>query len=198
MADVEVTIPEPPTVNLNVDGDTVEVEVVTSTPILVEMPNGGASALDDLTDVTVTSPSNGQALTYNGSEWVNSTPSATDDTKVAKAGDTMTGDLLIDEGSGTSAKATYRSFELFSSAGVWGIDIDADGSIGLFKTSLSGYIFYTKKVGDNFNRWTNTVRGSMSWGDGTNGQDTTLYRDSAAVLRTDGELRAATIDGGTP
>ena len=32
-------------------------------------------ALNDVTDVTITSPSNGQVLTYNGSAWVNSAPS---------------------------------------------------------------------------------------------------------------------------
>jgi len=35
--------------------------------------SSGASALDDLTDVTITTPSTNQALTYNGSAWVNST-----------------------------------------------------------------------------------------------------------------------------
>lgn len=36
---------------------------------------GGASAINDLTDVTITSPSNGQVLGYNGSAWVNTAPS---------------------------------------------------------------------------------------------------------------------------
>lgn len=34
---------------------------------------GGASALDDLTDVTITAPSTGQVLKYNGSAWINDT-----------------------------------------------------------------------------------------------------------------------------
>lgn len=34
---------------------------------------GGSVALDDLTDVTITAPSNGQVLKYNGSAWVNGT-----------------------------------------------------------------------------------------------------------------------------
>lgn len=38
---------------------------------LTDKPNASASALDDLTDVTVTSPTNGQVLQYNGSAWVN-------------------------------------------------------------------------------------------------------------------------------
>jgi hypothetical protein len=34
---------------------------------------GGATSLDDLTDVTIASPSSGQVLKYNGSAWVNDT-----------------------------------------------------------------------------------------------------------------------------
>lgn len=34
---------------------------------------GGASGLDELTDVVLTSPSNGQVLKYNGTNWVNDT-----------------------------------------------------------------------------------------------------------------------------
>ena len=35
--------------------------------------SGGAAALDDLTDVVITTPSNGQVLKYNGSNWINDT-----------------------------------------------------------------------------------------------------------------------------
>ena len=34
---------------------------------------GGAGALDDLSDVTITTPSTNQVLKYNGSQWVNGT-----------------------------------------------------------------------------------------------------------------------------
>ena len=42
------------------------------------VPIGGASALSQLTDVTLTSPISGQVLTYDGTEWINNatTPSA--------------------------------------------------------------------------------------------------------------------------
>lgn len=36
-------------------------------------PSGGASALDDLTDVTITGATTGQVLKYNGSAWINDT-----------------------------------------------------------------------------------------------------------------------------
>lgn len=53
----------------------------TNTPITLgstalafaQLTSGGASALDDLSDVVITSPSSGEVLTYNGSEWVNDT-----------------------------------------------------------------------------------------------------------------------------
>lgn len=35
--------------------------------------SGGASALDDLTDVVITAPSTGQVLKYNGTSWINDT-----------------------------------------------------------------------------------------------------------------------------
>lgn len=54
---------------LTVDEDvSVAVEVAT-----VGGSGGGASALDDLTDVTITTPITGNSLMYNGSAWVNAT-----------------------------------------------------------------------------------------------------------------------------
>lgn len=37
----------------------------------VDSHSGGASSLEDLSDVIVTSATNGQVLGYNGSNWVN-------------------------------------------------------------------------------------------------------------------------------
>ena len=39
----------------------------------VDQSSGGASAINDLSDVTITTPSSGQVLKYNGSAWVNGT-----------------------------------------------------------------------------------------------------------------------------
>lgn len=39
----------------------------------VDNNSGGSSSLSGLTDVTLTSPSNGQVLGYDGSKWVNAT-----------------------------------------------------------------------------------------------------------------------------
>jgi hypothetical protein len=46
---------------------------ITDTTIDGEAGGGGASALDDLTDVIITGATNGQVLKYNGSNWINDT-----------------------------------------------------------------------------------------------------------------------------
>lgn len=63
-------------------GGTFNGTVVVSTPTddthaatkaYVDANSGGASAINDLSDVTITSPSSGEVLKYNGSAWVNDT-----------------------------------------------------------------------------------------------------------------------------
>jgi hypothetical protein len=62
---------------IEVTGPDKIVEVATVGPQGPQGPAGpaGATTLDGLTDVTITTPSNGQALVYNGSIWVNQTVS---------------------------------------------------------------------------------------------------------------------------
>ena len=47
------------------------------------IPTNSDFSLSGLNDTTVSSPSNGQVLTYNGSAWINSTPAADSDEKLA-------------------------------------------------------------------------------------------------------------------
>jgi hypothetical protein len=60
---------------------------------------GGATVLNDLTDVTITAASTGEYLRYNGAAWVDATIQASDipllTDYVAVAGDTMTGPLTM-------------------------------------------------------------------------------------------------------
>ena len=42
-----------------------------------QLTSGGASALDDLSDVVISSPASGQLLTYNGTNWINDDPAST-------------------------------------------------------------------------------------------------------------------------
>ena len=44
--------------------------------------SSGATALNGLSDVTLTTPSSGQLLSYNGSQWVNTTPAYLDNTDI--------------------------------------------------------------------------------------------------------------------
>jgi hypothetical protein len=48
-----------------------EGKVLTGAGTWAEMSGGGASALTDLTDVDITSPTSGESLKYDGSKWVN-------------------------------------------------------------------------------------------------------------------------------
>jgi hypothetical protein len=78
----------------------------------------GATALDDLTDVTITAPSNGQALRYNGTVWINDTlPTGTGDVAGPASAvnnnfaafDGTTGKLIKDSGNsaGTFALSSH-------------------------------------------------------------------------------------------
>jgi hypothetical protein len=62
-------------------------------------------------------------------------------------------------------------------------------------TGLSA--FSAKVTGETGTRFTATSSGRLEWGDGTNNRDTSLYRQSAAILRTDGDFQATAIRTGT-
>ena len=64
-----------------------------STAATWQTPTTPTTALNDLTDVAMGSPVTDQALTYDGTNWVNLTPPY-----VNKTGDTMTGTLVIGDG----------------------------------------------------------------------------------------------------
>src|SRR5215472_2786675 len=60
--------------------------------------------------------------------------------------------------------------------------------IGTALGGISSYIAYAS--GDTGYRWTATNNGTLNWGPGNAGTDTNLYRSSAQVLATDGQLVA--------
>lgn len=138
------------------------------------------------------------------------TDNRTDPTKVAKAGDTMTGTLNM-----TGNVALHQSYlsgttDLYASDFTLTYDDGNSahyeqfyayaGSVDLVtRTGTYGWRMRNNDVGNNQWRFILNADGTFAWGDGASAStDTNLYRDSAAVLRTDGEFRAALIDGGTP
>lgn len=79
------------TTNLSLGLSTV---VVTSDNYTNYLSGGGATALTGLSDVSISSPSNGQVLKYNGSKWVN----GTDNTSSGGGGSTVSlpsGDITL-------------------------------------------------------------------------------------------------------
>jgi hypothetical protein len=63
-------------------------------------------ALAELGTVGITSPANGQALTYNGTSWVNSTPAAANLQNVTNAGNTTTTAVVLSGGLTSSGVTT--------------------------------------------------------------------------------------------
>lgn len=80
---------------------------------------GGATALDGLTDVTITSPSSGQVLKYNGSAWINDT------------------DATGSGGSGAIADGDYGDITVSNSGSTWNIDANVVGATELSSTGVN-------------------------------------------------------------
>jgi hypothetical protein len=59
--------------------------------------------------------------------------------------------------------------------------------------AASAGTFETFVTGESQNRWYIQADGQMFWGDGTNPQDTTLYRGAADRLKTDDLIDASTL-----
>lgn len=174
--------------------------------------SGGATTLAGLTDVDTSGVADGDALVYDDATdtWVPGAVSGTDNTRVLKAGDTMTGTLNM-----TGNVALHQSYlsgttDLYASDFTLTYDDGTPanyeqfyayaGSVDLVtRTGTYGWRMRNNDVGNNQWRLILNADGTFAWGDGAgSGTDTNLYRDAAHVLRTDDEFRAALIDGGTP
>jgi hypothetical protein len=80
-------------VKLGVDGSAVTTTIDYKLKSTSSVNPGHVHTVANLHDATITSVSSGQALVWNGSAWVNATP--TDTTKLPLAGGTMTGNITF-------------------------------------------------------------------------------------------------------
>jgi hypothetical protein len=111
--------------------------VATSSLGIVGGGGGGATNLNDLSDVTLTTPSTGQLLSYNGSSWVNV---ATSTLSIALT-DT-TGTLSVTRG-GTGLTSVTQNQLVIGGAGNTLVQI-ATSSLGIVLTDTTGTLSVTR------------------------------------------------------
>jgi hypothetical protein len=99
----------------------------------------GDYSLTQLSDVTITTPSNGQVLKYNGTAWVNGTDT---DTGLTSVGLTMPSAFSV-----TNSPLTANGTLAVTGAGTTAQYVRGDGSLATFP-SLSGYVPYTGATAD--------------------------------------------------
>lgn len=92
-----------------------------------------------------------------------------------------------------SGTTTINNASLITSNGTDQIELDNDGSIfsSIPSTGYLGYRLYV--TGESRSRFTIAGDGMLSWGDGANASDTSLYRSAANILKTDGKFVVGTL-----
>jgi hypothetical protein len=114
--------------------------------------------------------STNNSLTVGTNLTVNGTSSLAGVTLVTATTDTNCIKLVnTNAGGNTSSSALYSNAQTANSKGI-GFKVTTDGQ----------------------NRWQALHDGTLSWGDGTNPQDTNLYRTAASTLKTDNNLTVGT------
>lgn len=134
---------------------------------------GGASTLDELVDVTISSPTTNQVLKYNGSMWVNDT--------------SPSGATILDELTDVVISAAGDRQVIQHNGTTWSNRSDI-----VLTESTAGTAAVSVKVGgDSQERLIVGADGKHNWGSGSATQDTNLYRSAADTLKTDDSLIVA-------
>jgi hypothetical protein len=103
------------------------------TSLLGNAPSAGASTLDDLTDVTITSPATDDVLKYNGSAWVNGSAPSASGTRPGLAYQYLHAEKNVDQ------NLTFSTYGLGVSTSTQTTDVtDDDGRWGVFNSSFGG------------------------------------------------------------
>lgn len=90
----------------------------------------GNGALNDLSDVTITSPSNGQVLKYNGSAWVNAADDAGSTDADTLDGLNSTQFLRSDANDSASGNYTFSGTMTLSASSGTALTVGADAEVG--------------------------------------------------------------------
>ena len=178
---------------------------------------GGASALDDLTDVQLTTPTTNQVLKYNGSYWTNSTDATSGGGSASNSfetivvagqssviADSSTDQLTLIAGSGLSITTNAVTDAVtFSNTGVRSITV---AGTGIAIDSSTGDVTITGSLGGggggglsySISSETGTGGANLRLTDSAAGTDDVLFAGSGSVSVTRTDANTITITGSTP
>jgi len=176
---------------------------------------GGASALDDLTDVQLSTPLNNQVLKYNGSYWTNATDATAGGGSASNSfetivvagqssviADSSTDQLTLIAGSGLSITTNAVTDAVtFSNTGVRSITV---AGTGIAIDSSTGDVTITGSAGGggglsySISSETGTGGANLRLTDSAAGTDDVLFAGSGSVSVTRTDANTITITGSTP
>ena len=163
----------------------------------------GASELDELDDVTITTPDSGHGLFYDGTNFVNRVAVKSDisdfsdgdyataaqgvlaDGALQRSGGTVTGDVVFQGNGGGGTKLDLQSAPLEINSGTF----DAiDTSVRFTRSTLnidssddSGIVFELEHYENEFAETATYSKGDIRWGTGTTDGEAAVYYDSFDV-----------------
>lgn len=145
-------------------------------PVVAAVAEGATTPNPGTNNVILFSTTTTSFMRWTGTLWT--VVSGADAARVLKAGDTMTGALVI------GASSTGYLLTVANS--------NATGrGIGIGLATSTQVALYATQQGDAFTRFNFDAGGKLAWGSGAAGQDTNLYRAAADSLKTDDLFNAA-------
>jgi hypothetical protein len=164
----------------------------TGAAIWTSITGGGSIALNDLTDVTITSVAAGDTFYYNGSTWVNFAKGSDGQVFTLASGipSWATPATYIGGSTGSTDNVMLRSDGTGGATlqdSSWGVANDGELTNILFSAG-SSRVMSTRVSGDAFSRFEQRANGKILWGlDGTSAPDAVLYRIDADTVGVVGD-----------
>ena len=168
---------------------------------------GTSTTLDGLSDVTITSPSSGHVLQYNGSQWVNATVSGTSHDRLhamtSNLDHSMSSARMIGRiTAGTGAPEELTSANVLSFIGVTSSEWKNENiTKSEIEAKLTGVITSHEHNYDNYQSWSVAVSGVAGTGTVSSGSTVTFQGTGGTSISRSGNtviINSSTASGGIP